>query len=126
MDEDPLISPSLTVVIVDDHESFRRSAAALLGSGGLRVVAVAADGHAALDVIAELQPAVVVLDVRLPDLTGFEVARRLALLPRPPAVVLVSSLGSDEVLPRVDLTTVRGFVPKTELTPQRVRELAGA
>ena len=66
-----------TVLIVDDHPSFRQSARLLLESDGWEVVGEAADGHSALTAARELTPDLVLLDVQLPDLDGFEVSRRL-------------------------------------------------
>jgi CheY-like chemotaxis protein len=66
-----------TVLIVDDHAAFRSFARALLEAEGFDVVAEADDGASGLAAFAELRPAVVVLDVQLPDIDGFQVAERL-------------------------------------------------
>src|SRR5437763_12784142 len=85
-----------SVLIVDDHPSFRASARALLQSEGFEVVGEAEDGESALRAVAALLPELVLLDVQLPDIDGFEVARRLTTRDGGPAVVLVSSRdGSD-------------------------------
>jgi DNA-binding NarL/FixJ family response regulator len=63
---------------VDDHELFRASARELLGPEGFVVVGEAASGAEAPDAVAALRPEIVLLDVQLPDLDGFEVAERLA------------------------------------------------
>jgi DNA-binding NarL/FixJ family response regulator len=67
----------VSVLIVDDHPSFRRSARALLEADGFTVVAEAEDAAGALDAAARLRPDVVLLDVQLPDLDGFAVAQQL-------------------------------------------------
>ena len=64
---------AIKVLIVDDHPSFRASARMLLECEGYEVVGEAADGKAALAEVARLSPDVVLLDVGLPDLDGFEV-----------------------------------------------------
>ena len=125
MDEGAMSASAPTVLIVDDHAGFRHSATVLLSSGGLEVVGTASDGGAALELAEELEPAVVLLDVRLPDMTGFDVADGLARLPAPPAVVLTSSLDASEVEPRADPRTVRAFIPKSSLSAQRLREVLG-
>jgi DNA-binding NarL/FixJ family response regulator len=67
----------ITAVLVDDHPIVRQGLRSLLeGESDCRVVGEASDGITALDLIAHLQPDVVVLDVQLPDLHGLEVARR--------------------------------------------------
>ena len=65
------------VLIVDDHPSFRASARRLLEAEGFAVVGEAGDGAEALARAAELDPELILLDVQLPDLDGFEVARRV-------------------------------------------------
>ena len=73
-----------TVLIVDDHPSFRASARMLLESEGWEVVGDAEDGERALVAAAQLHPDVVLLDVQLPDLDGFAVSRRLTGSPGGP------------------------------------------
>jgi CheY-like chemotaxis protein len=68
-----------TVLIVDDHETFRDGARAMLESGGFAVVGEAPDGAVALSEAERLQPDIVLLDVQLPGLDGFAVADRLAV-----------------------------------------------
>ena len=65
-----------TVLIVDDHPSFRATARRLLQAEGFEVVGEAENGAEALRKAGELHPEVVLLDVQLPDLNGFEVATR--------------------------------------------------
>ena len=67
-----------TVLIVDDHPGFRAAARRLLELEGYVVVGEAVDGMTALDAVHELRPEVVLLDVQLPDIDGFEVAERLS------------------------------------------------
>ena len=85
------MSPPSRVLIVDDHDGFRAAARALLEREGFVVVAEASDGAGALVEAERVLPDLVLLDVHLPDVDGFEVSRGLALLPSPPAVVLTSS-----------------------------------
>jgi two-component system, LytTR family, response regulator LytT len=71
-------SEKLRTVVVDDEGLAREELCFLLGQiPGIEVVAQAGDGPAALEVISEQQPDLVMLDVQMPGLTGFEVARRL-------------------------------------------------
>ena len=80
-----------TVLVVDDHPGFRSRARLLLEADGYEVVGEAADGEAAVAEARRLEPDLVLLDVQLPDLDGFEVAARLTGAEAPPAVVLTSS-----------------------------------
>lgn len=114
----------MTVLIVDDHEGFRSSARVLLEADGYRVVGEAADGKSGLRAAAELHPDLVLLDVQLPDIDGFDVAARLATGDGP-QVVLISSRefgGSD---PRVRRSGALGFVLKDELSGEALAAVLG-
>ena len=80
-----------SVLIVDDHPSFRLSARRMLEADGYTVVGEAEDGAAALAAVRELDPDLVLLDVQLPDLDGFEVAARLRAAGGRSAIVLTST-----------------------------------
>ena len=67
-----------TVLIVDDHAGFRRTARRMLEAEGYEVVGEAPDGRSAKAMTPELDPEVVILDVGLPDCDGFELAPRLS------------------------------------------------
>jgi len=112
-----------TVVIVDDHPSFRSSARMLLESDGFEVVGEAATGEEGVDVALELRPDLVLLDVNLPDIDGFEVATRITADAQPPAVILTSSRDSTDFGPLVEKSGARGFVPKSELSGAALEDL---
>jgi DNA-binding NarL/FixJ family response regulator len=114
-----------SVVIVDDHADFRDSAAALLEADGFDVIGQAADGAGAIEAIARLRPEVVVLDIQLPDLDGFAVAERLAAVPDPPRVVLVSSREAASYGPRLQAANACGFIWKRELSGATLGALVG-
>ena len=106
-----------TVLIVDDHPSFRATARVLLESEGYTVVGEAPDGHSALAAAGALEPDVVLLDINLPDIDGFAVASRLAEASGGgPVVVLTSSRDSSDFGPLVARSGARGFVAKSELS----------
>ncbi|HEY2602254.1 MAG TPA: response regulator transcription factor [Thermoleophilaceae bacterium] len=112
-----------TVVIVDDHPSFRSSARMLLESDGFEVVGEAATGEEGVDVALELRPDLVLLDVNLPDIDGFEVATRITADPAPPSVILTSSRDSTDFGPLVQKSGALGFVPKSELSGAALEDL---
>ena len=72
-----------TVVIIDDHPSFRASARAILEAEGFEVVGEAADGSSGIAAARMLAPDVILLDVQLPDMDGFAVCRELRSQRRP-------------------------------------------
>jgi two-component system LytT family response regulator/two-component system response regulator LytT len=74
----PTQTDTLRMVVVDDEQLARDELCFLVGSmGGVEIVGQASNGIEALRVIEEHGPDVVMLDVQMPGLTGFEVARRL-------------------------------------------------
>src|ERR671911_2654442 len=83
-----------TVLIVDDHAEFRRSAGALLEAEGFGVIAEGADGDEAIAAVERVRPQIVLLDVQLPGVDGFAVAQQLAAGRAPPPGVPVSSPGA--------------------------------
>jgi DNA-binding NarL/FixJ family response regulator len=111
------------VLIVDDHPSFRASARALLESDGFDVVGEAESGWSAIAAVQRLHPDVVLLDVQLPDIDGFEVAERLTMSGDGPCVVLVSSRDGSDYGPLIAACGACGFVAKAELTGAAVSDL---
>src|SRR5688500_15804463 len=78
----PVTEDQRAVLIVDDERSVRELLAALIGDETGRPVVLARDGFEAVDRALDSRPAVVVLDMRLPGLDGYEVARLLKAHPR--------------------------------------------
>jgi len=112
-----------TVLIVDDHPSFRASVRRLLLDAGYEVVGEAPDGASALAAARALRPAIVLLDVQLPDLDGFEVASRLAGDPDPPVIVLTSIHDRGDFAGMIARSGARGFLPKSDLSAHALAEI---
>jgi DNA-binding NarL/FixJ family response regulator len=112
-----------TVVIADDHPSFRASARAILQSEGFEVVGEAEDGASAIELARALSPDVLLLDVQLPDMDGFAVCRELGLNGGPPAVVLVSSRDACDYGGLIAQSGARGFIAKAELSGNALSDL---
>lgn len=87
--------PQPRVLIVEDHGLVRAGLRAMLEQLGVVVVGEAADGREALERIAELEPAVVLMDVSMPGLNGLEAMRR-ALKADPRLKVLIVSMHADK------------------------------
>ena len=115
-----------TVLIVDDHATFRASARLLLESEGFDVVGEATDGGSAIEQTTSLEPDLILLDVQLPDIDGFEVARRVTDSARAPAVILISSRDGGDFGPLVKASGARGFVTKADLSGESLRALLDA
>lgn len=116
----------MTVLIVDDHPSFRASARTLLEAEGYEVVGEAENGATAVAAAEELHPDLVLLDVQLPDLDGFQVADLLRKLENPPAVVLTSSRDGADYGRCIGNCGARGFVPKADLSGAAIAALLAA
>jgi CheY-like chemotaxis protein len=104
---------AVTVLIVDDHPSFR-----------------ATDGTEAIAEAERLRPDLVLLDVNLPDIDGFEVASRLTKAANGtpssgPAVILTSSRDPSDFGSLVHESGARGFIPKAELSGAALAALLG-
>jgi DNA-binding NarL/FixJ family response regulator len=113
----------MTLLIVDDHAGFRSFARMVLTEDGFEVTGDVADGEAALDAVRALRPDVVLLDVQLPGIDGFEVARRLAADPDPPHVVMTSSREASEYGRLLAEAPVAGFIPKEALSGEAIAEV---
>jgi DNA-binding NarL/FixJ family response regulator len=114
-----------TVLIVDDHPSFRATARMLLEAEGFHVIGEAPDAAGALREAQALHPDLVLLDVNLPDGSGIDVARELTTPPATgrPAVVLVSSRESCDYGCVVGECGARGFISKGELSGAALQDL---
>ena len=112
-----------SILIIDDHSTFRVQARLILENDGFYVVGEAADGTSGLAAARSLRPDLVLLDIGLPDVEGFEVARALAADGPPPFVILTSSREASAYGPRLLSSRVLGFVPKDELSGPAIRAL---
>lgn len=122
-----MITGERTVLIVDDHPSFRASARLVLSSEGFDVVGEAADGAEAVAAARELKPAFVLLDVQLPDTDGFAVAAQMGELDDPPKVFLTSSRDASDFGSMVEESCAGGcacgFIPKSMISADAIKEL---
>ena len=88
----------------------------LLEAEGYDVIGEAPDGTTALTEATRLHPDLVLLDVNLPDLNGFQVAEQITANDGAPVVVLTSSRDSSDFGPLVTGSGARGFISKGDLS----------
>ena len=114
-----------SVLIVDDHPSFRKSARAVLEAEGFDVIGEAEDGRAALDAVSALLPDVVLLDVQLPDTDGFRLCEQICGCEDDtrPSIILVSSREAADYDGLIDRSPARGFISKADLSGESFRAL---
>ena len=109
-----------TVVIVDDSEDFLDSAAGLLTDEGFEVIGCVADPATVVEEVRRLGPTLVLLDMQLPSVSGFELAEQLARMVPRPAVVLTSSRSARSYGEALRRAPVRGFIAKGDLNGGRL------
>jgi two-component system, NarL family, nitrate/nitrite response regulator NarL len=109
----PAHAGPVTVVVADDHPLFRKALQqAIDGHDGLEVVAVAADGAEALELIHAHRPRVAVLDVRMPKLDGREVVRRVRQAELETRVLFVSEYHGGELVLQALTAGGAGYLSK--------------
>jgi DNA-binding NarL/FixJ family response regulator len=118
---------SLRCLIVDDSPRFGEEARGLLEHEGISVVGIAASGDEAVRLAEALRPNLALVDISLNEESGFDVARRLvdSSNEKPPAVILISTYDEREFSGRIEASAALGFIAKTELSAERIRDLLG-
>jgi CheY-like chemotaxis protein len=104
------------VLIVDDNVGFRRLARQLIEHVGYTVVAEVGDGTTAIAAFQALRPRIVLLDIQLPDMDGFQVADLLAAEAMAPIVVLISSRDRASYRLQLASSSANAFIEKGELS----------
>ena len=124
---DPPVPPSLhsrppRVLLVDDDTVFRELLAFVLrADAGAEIVGHAADGARGVALAHELRPDIVVMDLRMPSMDGFEATRQIAATVPDARVIVVSSSTEPDDIERAGRAGAAGYVPKD----RAVTELSG-
>ncbi|MGW8885655.1 response regulator [Streptomyces sp. NPDC055749] len=123
----PESAPRLRLLVVDDEALIRSGLTLILGSAdGIDVVA-SCEGAAALAAVREHAPDVVLLDIRMPDIDGLTLLRRIRALPEPPQVAMLTTFDTDEYLGEALALGAGGFLLKDtepEMLIRSVRAMA--
>jgi DNA-binding NarL/FixJ family response regulator len=115
----------LRCVIVDDDGAFLNVARALLEQQGITVAGVAHGGADAVERARVLRPDVVLIDIRLGEESGFEVARQLASSGDARALIMISTHGEADYAELIAGSPVAGFLPKSDLSAAAIRDILG-
>jgi CheY-like chemotaxis protein len=112
----------LGVMIVDDQEPFRKRARSVLEiEGDFKVLAEAGDGAEALELMEEVKPDLVLMDIQMPQMNGFEATRRIQEK-YPGTKIAIISMDNDHEYERMaEEVGASGFIAKKDLTAARVR-----
>ena len=118
----------IRVLLVDDQELFRAGVAVVVGADpGINVVGEASDGREAVALVDALEPDVVLMDIRMPELDGVEATRqifapeRAARRPRPVRVIVLTTFNLDDRAATAIRYGASGFLLK-DATPDVLRE----
>jgi DNA-binding NarL/FixJ family response regulator len=121
---DPAASPR--VLLVDDHDIYRQGLRGLLIEQGVDIIAEAASGEEALELVREKAPNVVVMDLNMPGLGGIEATRRIATLaPLTRVIILTVSSDQPDVLDAI-LAGACGYLLKSATTQEIVAGIRSA
>jgi DNA-binding NarL/FixJ family response regulator len=118
----------ITVLIVEDHAIVREGLRSLLELGGdFEVVGEAATGREAVDLVKKLRPAVVVMDVAMPVLNGFEATQQIMLAAAGTKVLVLSAHSDEEYVEHMAAIGASGYMVKQnsgQLLIHAIREVA--
>lgn len=114
------------LLIIDDNIAFRAAARQLLERAGFVVVAEAGTGVGGIEEAEKHGPDLILVDVQLPDIDGFEAADRLSRLEGESVVILTSSLDGADFGALVAGSSALGFIPKAELSAPAIEALLAA
>ena len=109
--------PRPRVLLADDHQAILDCVCKRLGEE-FDVIATVVDGQAAFDATLLLKPDVLVLDISMPCMSGFEVAKRLSHLPSPPPIVFLTAHEDPDFMDAANRVGASGYVLKRNLLTQ--------
>ena len=118
----------ITVLIADDNAEFANKLARHVEMGEMDVIGMARDGNEAFDMISNVQPDIVLLDVIMPHLDGIGVLEKIVMsnMAKKPMCIMLSAVGQDKVTQRAIELGAQYYVVKPfdiELLVKRMKEL---
>ena len=116
----------LRCVIVDDDKAFLHVARAVLERDGVTVAGVAHTCAEAVERAEALRPDVLLIDIRLGEESGFDVARQLAGDGQAATLIMISTHARDDYADLIAESPAAGFVAKADLSAAAIRRILGA
>jgi two-component system, NarL family, response regulator len=117
-------TPKITILLADDHLVVRQGMAAIIGTEpDLDVVGVASDGEEACALYSRLRPTVLILDLRMPVLDGFEVVKRIIASEPGARILIMTTYDTDEDIWRCLRAGAKGYLLKDASQPEIVQAL---
>ncbi len=105
--------PPITILVAEDHAVVRQGLCCLLAnSGGFSIVGEARTGREAVDLAAALKPDVILMDIAMPMLNGFEATRQILTAKPDSRVIMLSAHSDDEYVDRMSVVGASGFLEK--------------
>ncbi len=120
-----MVGVQLRCVIVDDDEAFIKVAQAVLERDGVIVAGAASNCAEAVQRAEALRPDVVLIDIRLGEESGFDVARRLADKERAVSLIMISTHAGADYADLIAESSAAGFLPKAQLSGDGIRRILG-
>jgi DNA-binding NarL/FixJ family response regulator len=117
---------ALKILIADDHQAIRRGLCSVLEDAGWQVIAEAANGKEAVEKTEQLKPDLVILDITMPMMGGFEAAREI-LKSSPGVKILIFSMHeSQQIKNEVSRLGAHGYVTKSAPLAQLIASVKSA
>jgi DNA-binding NarL/FixJ family response regulator len=109
----------LNVLLVDDNQNFLDAAVRfLLTDSRIKIAGLVRSAYEAIDQVRQLQPDLVLMDVSMPGLNGWEVTALIKALPQAPSVVIVSFYDYPEYYATARVVQADGFISKNDFGTQ--------
>jgi len=118
------VTRSCAVLVVDDQAPFRLAAKAVLGRlEGFELVGEAVSGAEAIELIDRLRPAMVLMDINMPEMSGIEAARRITSAHPDVVVILCSTYEVSDLPSGAAASGASGYLNKEQLGTHTLRQL---
>jgi DNA-binding NarL/FixJ family response regulator len=122
----PRLGEDIRVLVVDDHDLFREGLRTLLEEEGVHVIGEARSGNEAVEMVADLAPEIVLMDLDMPTMGGVEATRQISgIAPLTRVVVLTISDDDSDVMDAI-LAGACGYLLKDSSVPDLLRGIAAA